>query len=98
MKLTYLYIDDLNVVLVSQVPKSISKSIMCDVYSIWKSVAVGQGLKGLLRAQEKLLKDAESIGVAAVKYFDLRQNRNSDYRCPNGTSSLLIAYFRCFKR
>jgi len=28
----------------------------------------------------KLRADAEQIGVAAVKYFDLRQNRNSDYR------------------
>jgi hypothetical protein len=39
------------------------------------------------RLKEQLKKDAESIGVAAVKYFDLRQNRNSDYRhCGDGWS------------
>lgn len=38
------------------------------------------------RPEEQLKKDAESIGVAAVKYFDLRQNRNSDYRHRNAGS------------
>ena len=38
------------------------------------------------RPKEQLKKDAESIGVAAVKYFDLRQNRNSDYRHRNAGS------------
>ena len=30
--------------------------------------------------EAKLQRDSEAIGVAAVKYFDLRQNRKSDYR------------------
>lgn len=38
------------------------------------------------RPEEQLKNDAESIGVAAVKYFDLRQNRNSDYRHRNAGS------------
>ena len=36
----------------------------------------------LVEFQEQLRRDADRIGVAAVKYFDLRQNRNSDYRPP----------------
>jgi len=49
--------------------------------------------------EEQLKKDAESIGVAAVKYFDLRQNRNSDYRFsydqmldPKGNTAVYVLY------
>ena len=52
--------------------------------SVFDHVAISFCWKHLLdsqaRLKEQLKKDAESIGVAAVKYFDLRQNRNSDYR------------------
>ncbi|CAK9079194.1 unnamed protein product [Durusdinium trenchii] len=48
---------------------------------------------------EHLKRDAESIGVAAVKYFDLRQNRNSDYRFsydqmldPKGNTAVYVLY------
>ena len=49
---------------------------------MWPSLAVLDSTEqpSLARLKEQLKKDAESIGVAAVKYFDLRQNRNSDYR------------------
>lgn len=43
--------------------------------------------------------NAERIGVAAVKYFDLRQNRNSDYRFsydamldPKGNTAVYVLY------
>lgn len=49
--------------------------------------------------EEHLKRDAESIGVAAVKYFDLRQNRNSDYRFsydqmldPKGNTAVYVLY------
>ena len=57
-------------------------------------------------AQEKearLKQNAESIGVAAVKYFDLRQNRNSDYRFsydsmldPKGNTAVYVLYLDRF--
>jgi len=47
----------------------------------------------------RLRANAEQIGVAAVKYFDLRQNRNSDYRCsfdamldPKGNTAVYVLY------
>jgi len=50
-------------------------------------------------AEAKLKADAERIGVAAVKYFDLRQNRNSDYRFsynamldPKGNTAVYVLY------
>ena len=49
--------------------------------------------------EARLRKNAESIGVAAVKYFDLRQNRNSDYRFsydsmldPKGNTAVYVLY------
>ncbi|CAE7620218.1 EMB1027 [Symbiodinium sp. CCMP2456] len=49
--------------------------------------------------EAKLKQNAESIGVAAVKYFDLRQNRNSDYRFsydsmldPKGNTAVYVLY------
>jgi len=47
----------------------------------------------------QLRADAERIGIAAVKYFDLRQNRNSDYRFsydamldPKGNTAVYVLY------
>jgi len=47
----------------------------------------------------KIRADAEQIGVSAVKYFDLRQNRNSDYRFsydamldPRGNTGVYVLY------
>eukprot|EP00439_Symbiodinium_sp_Y106_P028342 s47_g3.t1 len=49
--------------------------------------------------EARLKQNAESIGVAAVKYFDLRQNRNSDYRFsydsmldPKGNTAVYVLY------
>ncbi|CAE7450316.1 EMB1027 [Symbiodinium natans] len=49
--------------------------------------------------EAQLKENAESIGVAAVKYFDLRQNRNSDYRFsydsmldPKGNTAVYVLY------
>lgn len=49
--------------------------------------------------QALLRSNAERIGVAAVKYFDLRQNRNSDYRFsydamldPKGNTAVYVLY------
>lgn len=49
--------------------------------------------------EAELRADAERIGVAAVKYFDLRQNRNSDYRFsydamldPKGNTAVYVLY------
>lgn len=49
--------------------------------------------------EARLRADAEQIGVAAVKYFDLRQNRNSDYRFsydamldPKGNTAVYVLY------
>jgi len=49
--------------------------------------------------QALLRANAERIGVAAVKYFDLRQNRNSDYRFsydamldPKGNTAVYVLY------
>lgn len=52
-----------------------------------------------VEASPDLRADAERIGVAAVKYFDLRQNRNSDYRFsynamldPKGNTAVYVLY------
>eukprot|EP00933_Yihiella_yeosuensis_P031608 TRINITY_DN25190_c0_g1_i2.p1 TRINITY_DN25190_c0_g1~~TRINITY_DN25190_c0_g1_i2.p1 ORF type:complete len:538 (+),score=106.08 TRINITY_DN25190_c0_g1_i2:86-1615(+) len=49
--------------------------------------------------EARLKSDAEQIGIAAVKYFDLRQNRNSDYRFsynqmldPKGNTAVYVLY------
>jgi len=49
--------------------------------------------------EARLRADAERIGVAAVKYFDLRNNRNSDYRFsynamldPKGNTAVYVLY------
>ncbi|CAE8593119.1 unnamed protein product, partial [Polarella glacialis] len=49
--------------------------------------------------EARLRADAETIGIAAVKYFDLRQNRNSDYKFsydamldPKGNTAVYVLY------
>jgi len=53
----------------------------------------------LERIETGILKDAEQIGTAAVKYFDMRNNRNSDYRFsydamldPKGNTAVYVLY------
>lgn len=65
-----------------------------------KEEAEGDIVESLTPEREAQLKaDAERIGVAAVKYFDLRQNRNSDYRFsydamldPKGNTAVYVLY------
>ncbi|CAK0841236.1 unnamed protein product, partial [Prorocentrum cordatum] len=55
--------------------------------------------RGGPKDEAQLLANAEKIGIAAVKYFDLRQNRNSDYRFsydamldPKGNTAVYALY------
>lgn len=55
--------------------------------------------EGNMQDEAQLHSNAELIGVAAVKYFDLRQNRNSNYRFsydamldPKGNTAIYVLY------
>jgi arginyl-tRNA synthetase len=64
------------------------------------ALRAGEELKKRRNAEsEEISADAELVGVAAVKYFDLRQHRNTDYRFsydamldPKGNTAVYVLY------